>query len=373
MPTRSRRSEQQALDAEAVLARYAESLQEQRLAVRTRGAYLAQVRSYVAWLVASGRGPTALSDARVRDSAVREYERHVKTARSWAPTSVNQALAAIDNFYRSLSLGRPDVAREDLPELAPRVLDAAEQRAWLRAVERCPSARDRAIATVFLYMGLRLSELAALELADVAMSARRGRLKVRVSKGDAYREVPLNSAARTALEEWLKARADQLARDQLAQDAKALWLARSGRRLSPRAIDMVVRGLASDAGLELSAHLLRANQSKSGEVVPSRTGDPGQRGVGCASSEPRSPPARRATSRRARGGHRVGKPGLNLHRRPFSRGGALTSCPPRSPATVYERWADVPPAERDALRTRGESPPRSSPGWSRPVSPFRSS
>jgi integrase/recombinase XerC len=170
---------------------------------------------------------------------------------------VNQALAAIDNFYRSLNLGRPEVAREDLPQLAPRALDEAEQRAWLRAVERCPSARDRAIATVFLYTALRLSELAALELADVAMSARRGRLKVRLGKGDAYREVPLNSATRTAMEDWLKARADQLARDQLAQDAKALWLARSGRRLSPRAIDMVVRGLAADAGLELSAHLLR--------------------------------------------------------------------------------------------------------------------
>ena len=257
MATRSKRSEQTALDAEAVLARYGESLDQQPLATRTRGAYRAQVRSYVAWLVASGRGPTALTDARVRDSAVREYKRHVKTARSWAPTSVNQALAAIDNFYRSLSLGRPEVAREDLPQLAPRSLNESDQRALLRAVERCPSARDRAIATVFLYTALRLSELAALDLADLSMSARRGRLKVRLGKGDAYREVPLNSATRTALEEWLEARAAQVDRHQHAQDPKALWLARSGRRLSARAIDMVVRGLAADAGLELSAHLLR--------------------------------------------------------------------------------------------------------------------
>ena len=256
MPTRSKRPEE-ALDAEAVLERYAESLDQQPLATRTKGAYRTQVGSYVSWLVASGRGPTALSDARVRDSAVREYKRHVKTARGWAPTSVNQALAAIDNFYRSLSLGRPEVPREALPQLAPRALGEAEQRAWLRAVERCPSARDRAIATVFLYTALRLSELAALDLADVSMSARRGRLKVRLGKGDAYREVPLNSATRTALEEWLEARAAQVARHQHAQDSKALWLARSGRRLSARAIDMVVRRLATDAGMEASAHLLR--------------------------------------------------------------------------------------------------------------------
>lgn len=257
MPTRSKRSEQAALDAETVLGRYVESLDRQPLATRTRGAYRAQVRSYVSWLVASGRGPTALSDPRVRDSAVREYKRHVKTARGWAPTSVNQALAAIDNFYRSLSLGRPEVPREDLPQLAPRALGEAEQRAWLRAVERCPSARDRAIAAVFLYTALRLSELAALDLSDVSMSARRGRLKVRLGKGDAYREVPLNSATRTALEEWLEARTNQLDRHQHAQDPKALWLARSGRRLSARAIDMVVRRLANDAGMEASAHLLR--------------------------------------------------------------------------------------------------------------------
>lgn len=48
-------------------------------------------------------------------------------------------------------------------------------------------------------------------MADVEMSARRGRLKVRSGKGDAYREVPLNSASRKALDEWFEAATDQLA------------------------------------------------------------------------------------------------------------------------------------------------------------------
>ncbi|MCA1708537.1 MAG: hypothetical protein LC808_36755, partial [Actinobacteria bacterium] len=68
------------LDAEAVLARYDKALQGQPLAQRTQDAYRAQVRSYLLWLASTGRGPTALSDPRVRDSAVREYKRHVKTA-----------------------------------------------------------------------------------------------------------------------------------------------------------------------------------------------------------------------------------------------------------------------------------------------------
>jgi len=245
------------LDPEAYLTRYAESLEAQPLAERTRDAYRAQVRSYLRWLASTGRGPAALSDPRVRDSAAREYKRHVKAARHWAPTSVNQALAAIDNLYRSLNQGTPDVPREDLPQVAPRALDEAEQRALLRSMERCPSARDRAIATVFLYTALRLSELAALDLADVSMSARRGRVKVRLGKGDAYREVPLNTATRTALDEWLAARARQVERTERAHDPDALWLSRSGGRLSARAIDSVVRALAGDAGLDISAHLLR--------------------------------------------------------------------------------------------------------------------
>ena len=257
MPRGSKSAVHDALDAEVLLTAYAESLNEQPLADRTRAAYHAQVRSYVLWLVSTGRGSEALSEPRVRDSAVREYKRHVKAARRWAPTSVNQALAAIDNFYRFLNQGPPDVAREDLPQVAPRALDAAEQRAFLREVERCPSARDRAIATVFFYTALRLSELAALDLRDVSMSARRGRVKVRLGKGDAYREVPLNSAARAALEEWLAARSEQASRSLRAHDPNAVWLSRLGGRLSPRAIDTVVRTLAAEAGFEASAHVLR--------------------------------------------------------------------------------------------------------------------
>jgi site-specific recombinase XerD len=84
---------------------------------------------------------------------------------------------------------------------------------------------------------------------------------VRSGKGDAYREVPLNSACRKAIDEWAEARSDQLAALADAGDPRAgtdaLWLSRAGDRMSARAIDLVVRRLASDAKLELSAHTLR--------------------------------------------------------------------------------------------------------------------
>jgi integrase/recombinase XerC len=158
-------------------------------------------------------------------------------------------------------MGRPEVAREELAQVAPRALEEDDQRVFLRAVERTPSARDRAIATVFFYTGLRLSELAALETPDVSVSARRGRLSVRSGKGDAYREVPLNSACRAAMDEWMVVRARQLSTlaviEGVEGEMNALWLSRNGGRMTPRAIDLVIRRLAKDAGLELSAHVLR--------------------------------------------------------------------------------------------------------------------
>lgn len=250
------------VDVDAVLGRYGGWLARQPLAVRTREAYLAQVRDFVTWLAGSEHGGRALVESEVRDWAVRDYKRHAKTAKRWGPASVNQALAAIDNFYRSRGAGRPEVAREELAQTAPRALTEAEQRKFLRFVAASPSARDRAIVTVFFYAGLRLSELGALDVTDVALSARRGRVTVRAGKGNAYRDVPLNSPCRTALDEWIVARADQLAThaakaggDQA--EMPALWLSRSGMRMSTRAIDLVIRRLAADAGLELSAHVLR--------------------------------------------------------------------------------------------------------------------
>jgi site-specific recombinase XerD len=248
------------VDADAVLATYAAWLKRQPLATRSRDAYLAQVRSFTSWLSGSEHGAEALTDPHVRDWAVRDYKRHVKTAKHWAPSSVNQALAAIDNFYRSLAAGRPEVPREELAQVAPRALEEKDQRRFLRIVEASPSPRDRSMATVLFYAGLRLSELAALDMADVEMSARRGRLKVRTGKGDAYREVPLNSASRKALDEWFRARTDQL--EALAEGGSgapvpAVWLSRSGRRMSSRAVDLVVRRLATEADLDLSAHVLR--------------------------------------------------------------------------------------------------------------------
>jgi hypothetical protein len=133
----------ESVDVEGVLAGYRRWLARLPLAARTREAYVAQVRGFLVWLAGpSEHGAAALAQERVRDWAVRDYKRWVKAPpRRWAPASVNQALAALDNFYRHLGFGPPQVSREELPRLAPHALDTGQQRVVLRTVEVCPSAR----------------------------------------------------------------------------------------------------------------------------------------------------------------------------------------------------------------------------------------
>jgi integrase/recombinase XerC len=239
-------------DTATVRADYAAWLVEQPLSSRTREAYLAAVTAFFAWLDRRDAGPgDALVAPRARDVAARDYRRHMKVDRGLSPASVNQALAGMDHLFRFLGLGAAIVRREELPRSAPRALDVEQQRLLLQAAEES-TARDRAIVALLLFTGLRLSEAAALQVADVRISARKGLVVVRSGKGDAYREVELNALVRTMLDEWVTERA------RIAQEGeRSFFVSRTGNALSSRSIDLAVRRVAGRARLELSAHILR--------------------------------------------------------------------------------------------------------------------
>ncbi|MDP9475009.1 MAG: tyrosine-type recombinase/integrase [Actinomycetota bacterium] len=231
-------------------------LSRQPLSANTKRAYRTRVSQYLEYLAATPvEYGNPLEDLHARDYAVRDYKSYLKAVKKAKPSSVNLSLAAIDSFYLFLGMGRPEVRREELAQSAPRSLSAEEQKRFLRAVERSPESRDRAIALLLFYTGLRIGELCKLDVEDVALSARKGRVVVRSGKGDGYREVVLNSEVREALAGWLAERKGWPGSEEKA----ALFLSRRGGRLSTRAVDLIVRKLGEEANLErsLSAHALR--------------------------------------------------------------------------------------------------------------------
>jgi len=242
---------------------YRAHLQSQPLAVHTRRTYAGRVGGYLTWLadcdpVLRRQQGDPFTDTHARDYTIRDYRSHLITNRHAKPASVNLTLAALDHFYRFLGLGPAQIRREDLPQAAPRALSVEETRRLLRAAERGAESgttggvRDRAILTMLLFTALRIAELAALNRADVAISARKGVVTVRRGKGDRYRQVPLNAEVRDALDAWLARRATLP-----HNDGPALFLSLKGQRLSARAIDLALRRLGRQADVETSAHTLR--------------------------------------------------------------------------------------------------------------------
>jgi site-specific recombinase XerC len=64
--------------------------------------------------------------------------------------------------------------------------------------------RDGALVAVMVFGALRESEAAALLRPDIELGERKGRLLVRLGKGEKSRPIPLNGEARRWLAEWLK-------------------------------------------------------------------------------------------------------------------------------------------------------------------------
>lgn len=232
--------------------RYETWLELQPLSQHTRRAYRRQARAFLEFLAGHpAHHGDPLRDPAARRYALEDWRGELLARRGLKPASANQALAAADHLFRFLGGERPAVPRTEAPAGAPRALEPEELKRFLRAVETCPSARDRALATLFLHTGLRLAEATALDLEDVRLSARKGLVVVRRRKGGAGREVPLNAPACEALDAWLRVR------ERLETTSSAFFLSRSGERLTVRAVDLVLRRLGAGVGLELSAHVLR--------------------------------------------------------------------------------------------------------------------
>jgi len=136
-----------------------------------------------------------------------------------------------------------------MPHLAPLSLTDVEQRAVLRATAGHP--RDHAIISMALGTGLRLNELAGLNVGDVFAPDGTPRVRVRVRAeiakrgrtGDVFlpdRLVPKLKRLWT----WKRARGEDLI------PTAPLFCAQSGQRLSTRRIQSAWRGWQRQAGLD---------------------------------------------------------------------------------------------------------------------------
>ena len=183
--------------------------------------------------------------------------------------SIQRALSALRSFYRYLlreqAVARNPASGVTAPKSArrlPKTLTADQAARLVTFDARDPLAwRDRALLELLYSSGLRLSEIVNLDLAELDLAG--GLVRV-TGKGRKVRDVPVGAKAREALCEWL-ARRGQFA----APEEPAVFLARNGRRLGPRALQARVRYWAARQGMEVPVHPHMLRHSFASHVLES--------------------------------------------------------------------------------------------------------
>ena len=174
--------------------------------------------------------------------------------------SVARALSALRTFYRFLNATRgvevnpARAARTPkLDRTLPAYLDRAETDALFQTAEAraqaggLREARDLAMLELFYSTGMRLSELAGLNDADIDLVS--DQVKVR-GKGKKERILPIGSRAIQALRQY---------QDKRGHTSRAVFLNQRGKRLTPRAIQKAMKRLFDTLarGTDLHVHTLR--------------------------------------------------------------------------------------------------------------------
>jgi integrase/recombinase XerC len=173
--------------------------------------------------------------------------------------SLARALAAVRALYGWLlreERVRFDPAADIRPPRSGRPLPHALEVEEVERLVDVPGSgprecRDRALLELFYSAGLRLAELAGLDVNGVDLGDGTARV---LGKGRRERIVPLGGAARQALGAWLRVRVDWA-----DPDEPALFVSARGQRLSRRAIQDRVAHWARRLGLpqHVHPHMLR--------------------------------------------------------------------------------------------------------------------
>ncbi|MEM1155386.1 MAG: tyrosine recombinase XerC, partial [Pseudomonadota bacterium] len=227
-----------------------------QLSSHTLKNYRRDLQSLHAWAVEQRKS----SPADLVEGDIRHWISQLRR-RGLAGNSIQRSLSAVRSFFNYLGRQeqkpRNPAASVQAPRQSrrlPKSLDADQVTRFLNFDDNSTiSVRDRAIAELFYSSGLRLAELAAIDIGDID---KRDALVTVTGKGSKTRTVPVGKLAMEAIEVWLRARAENLS---TTEQNAALFISMRGRRLSPRSIQarLKLQGRKTGMHQDVHPHMLR--------------------------------------------------------------------------------------------------------------------
>lgn len=236
-----------------IVQKYIKYLEVERsLSPYTVRNYSNDIRGFLDFL---GRSKVTSFD-KVDRSIMRQYLGMLHSEKT-SRISINRKLSALRSFYRYL-LRENKVNSEPLstlsaPKLERRLPTFLTKEETIRLIKAPDTStlqgeRDRAILELLYATGLRLSEVASLNLSDVDLNSRQLRAW---GKGSKERMVLMGKPAAEALKRYIKHGRPKLLGK---KNTPALFLNRFGDRVAERRIQYIISKYARQAGLGMRVH-----------------------------------------------------------------------------------------------------------------------
>jgi integrase/recombinase XerC/integrase/recombinase XerD len=235
----------------AALRTFDADLQRRGAADRTRRAYGTDAAELAAWATANGLAPETVDYKALRRWAARLSQRGA------APRTMARKLASLRSLFRSL-LEHGQIAANPadllpapkLPHNLPKTLKPADIS---RLLEKIPAAtpleqRDRALFELAYSSGLRAEELVDLDTSSIEFDSEQVRVE---GKGAKTRFVPVGEPALRSIAAYLERGRPAL---QSAEPDPALFLSKSGKRLSTSDVRRRLRVWARHAATQTGVH-----------------------------------------------------------------------------------------------------------------------
>ncbi len=233
--------------------------------------YVSDLRLFIAWCEgfwSERQADRFFTPRMIAPSLLIRYREYLQTTLGLKPSTVNRTLMSLKRYFawtRKTQLVQFDpaspikfVPKEVSP---PRHLSDEEEDALVAAVNATGSLRDQVIITLLLHRGLCAQELCSLTRQQIHLGKRNGTLRI-VGKRKKVREVPLNTTARSILNQYLGT---------LSTESQYLFPSeKTHRALTGRALGHLVTKYATQAQVaDLSPHDLRHRFGyRMAEVVP---------------------------------------------------------------------------------------------------------
>jgi site-specific recombinase XerD len=235
----------------AALRTFDADLQRRGAADRTRRAYGTDAAELAAWATANGLAPEQVDYKVLRRWAARLSQRGA------APRTMARKLASIRGLFRSL-LEHGEVSSNPadllpaprLPQTLPKTLKPDDVA---RLLEKIPAStpleqRDRALFELAYSSGLRAEELVDLDVNSINFDQEQVRVE---GKGAKTRFVPTGEPALRTIATYLERARPALSG---ADPESALFLSKSGRRLSTSDVRRRLRVWARHAATQTGVH-----------------------------------------------------------------------------------------------------------------------